>query len=313
MLESQKNKKIITMTHRPKILAIGECMIELSAIAHNQYQSAFAGDTLNTLYYLAQHSDCSYMTVIGQDQRSEAFKSFLIQNKIKTDYVVSHPEKQMGLYLIDNDASGERYFSYYRNDSAAKTLMTFWSNITIEQLCQFDVIYLSGITLAILGENDAIQLINHLERYQHQGGQIFFDNNYRSKLWCNPKQAHKLFQTIHQLASVIFVTYADEQDCYQDSNIEACYRRYQAYAALTVIKDGPNPVSVIHNNSIQQYPSLKVKKVIDTTGAGDAFNAGFIAGYLSGHNIEKACQQACLLASKVIQHQGALIKLPHLP
>lgn len=292
-----------------RILAIGECMVELSDSSRHHYKKSFAGDTFNTLYYLAQSKSnyCAFLSVVGQDPLSDEMLNYIKQQNISTEFIYKHPTKTPGLYIINNDASGERNFMYYRNQSAATTLLSFWANDLQKKIYLFDAIYLSGISLAILEHADAFQLINYLIDYKAQGGKIYFDNNYRANLWSSPSKAQMLFKQIHQLADLIFVTYDDEKQCYQDNTIENCITRYLAFSGTTIIKDGSNPLYIIQNNRYRQLPVLKVDKIIDTTGAGDAFNAGFISLYQQSNSIVQACQRGCQIAAQVIQHKGAII------
>ena len=292
-----------------KILAIGEVMLEFSKKNNGDFQQSYAGDVYNTLYYLARSPqfDCALYTAVGNDIYSQQLLNRISENNISTEFIFQHSQKQLGLYLIQNDQAGERSFSYYRNDSAATEMLTFLTSEFEQSIVTNQVIYLSGISLAILAQPAQQQLIQFLQKCSQQGVQIYFDNNYRERLWTNAQQAQQLFEQLHTIADVLFVTFDDEQKCFGDSNLEATFKRYQDRKGITVIKNSEAPVCVLSANHCQQYPVPFVESIIDTTGAGDTFNAGFMQQYLQTRHIENSCANGADLAGQVIQHRGAII------
>ena len=79
-------------------------------------------------------------------------------------------------------------------------------------------------------------------------------------------------------------------------------------AQVTVIKQGPLPVIVVHQDGTSQmHPVPAVDNIVDTTGAGDAFAAGFLPAYASARNIAAAVSQGHALASRVLQCPGATL------
>jgi len=79
-------------------------------------------------------------------------------------------------------------------------------------------------------------------------------------------------------------------------------------AALTVIKQGPLPViAVQHDGTTTEVSVMPVANIVDTTGAGDAFAAGFLPHYAQTKNIGNAITQGNLLASRVLQSPGATL------
>jgi len=81
-----------------------------------------------------------------------------------------------------------------------------------------------------------------------------------------------------------------------------------AGASLTVIKQGPLPViAVQHDGTTTEVSVIPVANIVDTTGAGDAFAAGFLPHYAQTKNIGNAITQGNLLASRVLQSPGATL------
>ena len=141
------------MNERKTFLSIGECMIEMALMANGDYRLGFAGDTLNTAWYTrallpAQSWKVAYFTRLGSDVYSARLRNFLETNRITTDLITMDPVRQPGLYLIDIE-KGERSFTYWRDQSAAR-LLADDEDALERAMDSADIIYFSGITLAIL-------------------------------------------------------------------------------------------------------------------------------------------------------------------
>ncbi|WP_367608000.1 sugar kinase [Legionella sp. W05-934-2] len=299
-----------------KIAAVGECLIELTEYADNLMALNYAGDTYNTCYYLAQLNkqwQIAYVTALGVDPYSQAMLQTWKKLGIHSDLCLQFENKIPGLYLVNTDDLGERSFYYYRHQSAASQWLTHPDiNACLEAILDYDYLYLSGISFAILMPAERVRLLEFVSVAKTAGVGIVYDNNYRPKLWSNPNDAQHLAKQMCQLSDCFFVTHDDEAILFGDANANATFERYQAYSPpLLVVKDGARPCLVSDNGQmIRQSPPV-IEKVIDTTGAGDAFNAGFLSAYWQGKTIEVAIKKASQLASAVIQCRGAILPMGH--
>jgi len=297
------------------IAAIGECLIELAPFAGKNYQLGFAGDTFNTAYYLRQThtASVSYVSAVGCDSYSQQLTDFIAEQQIDLRFINRITGSQSGLYLISNQANGEREFTYYREQAAAKQLIARLSDEQQQRLTEMDLLYFSGITLAILDEPQRRQLFSLLERAKSKGSLIVCDNNYREKLWPNQAQAIKTLHAFHQLTDLLFVTLDDEKKLYEDSSVQdTVLRYYDSELPRVVIKDGANPVQVLQNKKHYTLPVEPVTDIVDTTAAGDRFNAGFISAVIDGLTNQAAVKRGHQLAAQVIQAKGAIVPVKQL-
>ncbi|APC89674.1 TPA: sugar kinase [Vibrio parahaemolyticus] len=302
-----------------KIALIGECMIELSGQPFGQMTQSYGGDTLNTAVYLSRlNPDLkpAYITALGEDSISQYMAEKWQVEGIDTQYVLIDPAHPTGLYMIQLDDAGERSFAYWRHQSAASQLLKHEQFSKIEQaLMSFDFLYLSGISLAILDDEDRAKLISILTDARHRGARVIFDSNYRPSLWSSRLDAQHWYQAIVNISDYLLLTSDDEQALWGDKSLETTIQRLnQQSKAVVVIKQGADGCSVGSlanwNNSVTHHPANPVEKVIDTTSAGDSFNAGFIWGIGEGLELGTSCQIGNLLASKVIQYKGAIVPSP---
>ena len=301
------------------IACIGECMVELSRTGgpksqKTTYRRDFAGDTFNTAVYLSRllngHSaSISYITAIGEDVISDEMLDAFAREHIATDHVVRVPDKSPGLYMIHTDESGERSFSYWRSNSAAKQLFARQGlslNALKEIAVSFRYIYLSGITLAILDSDSQRRLFTFLQQAQRHGATVVFDTNYRPALWPSVEKACAVYDKMLQATDTALLTFSDEQTLYGDSTPEATLQRLKHISEI-VVKNGPGDCVVRFHGETLHVPARKLEAVLDTTAAGDSFNAAYLAGRLTGMTAEESVMLAHRIAATVTQHRGAIV------
>lgn len=308
------------MDHIRRIAVIGECMVELKQV-NNALQSSFGGDTLNTAVYLARLTkdyDVSicYATGLGQDPFSRAMLAAWQQEGVASDLVTLSADKLPGLYAIETAENGERHFYYWRNDSAAK----FWldeQDLTclVEALSQYQLIYLSGISMAILTPQGRERLMTLLSLCHQKGLKIAFDNNYRPALWQDSQDAQAYYQRVLSLTDIAFLTFDDEQWLWGDDDEQQTIQRTKGFGVKEiVIKRGAKPCYLVNEEGdCQQVSAISVENIIDTTAAGDSFSAAYLAKRILGGTTQQAAQAGHTLAGRVIQYSGAIIPRHAMP
>lgn len=288
--------------------AMGEIVIQQSAIA----KVGVGGDTFNAAVYISQlpsNVTPLYFSAIGQDSFSQLFLERCEDFNLTTEHVSIDTSRNLGIYCIKNDADGERQFSYWRNDSAAKYFINnFSASDNFGKWLSNDAVLLSGICLAISSISERSQLISSLADWQR--GTVYFDDNYRSTLWDKSEDVSYWYHEMFKAADVLFLSKEDQMEIHgliDDSELLKVLLAFEN--KIIVLRDGCNPVQLIENGKIN---SFIVTPVIakDTTAAGDSFSGAFIALKETGVENEVALRYACDVSAYVIQHQGALIKLP---
>ena len=179
-----------------RIACIGECMVELTLPRADGEGSrvGFAGDTLNAAVYLkrsAPELDVVYVTALGTDPLSERMVGFFEAEGLDISLIERRADRVPGLYAISLDAAGERSFTYWRDSSAARTLFLPPATVTPERLAGFDLVYLSGISLAVLAPEARAALRAFLVGFRAEGGRVAFDSNYRPRLWPDAATARR--------------------------------------------------------------------------------------------------------------------------
>lgn len=295
-----------------KILSIGECMAEFSPDEQlGKFNLGFAGDTFNTAWYIANnHADVNsaYFSKVGDDELSDQMLKFMSDNQVDTTYIKPVAGSTIGLYLISL-VDGERTFSYWRNKSAATFLGQNVDDVGNAMKKQ-DMIYFSGITLAILDQNSRKNLFSCLKSARRAGKKIAFDPNLRPKLWNDKKEMCDVIMAGANLSDIILPSFEDEATWFSDADPMSTLARYQNVGAETVVvKNAGDPVSFWSQHGTGTYLVESVEKIIDSTAAGDSFNAEILVGLLREIPLADAINNAANLAKKVLMGQGALVKI----
>ncbi|EGU29483.1 putative 2-dehydro-3-deoxygluconokinase [Vibrio sp. N418] len=307
------------MKHIKRVAIIGECMVELKK-NNGVLEQGFGGDTLNTAVYLSRLTQqrgvtTSYVTGLGHDPFSKEMLASWHHESLNTDMVFISENKLPGMYAIETAEDGERSFFYWRNDSAAKYWLREHTMTELsEALCQQQMIYLSGISLAILPEDCRRSLIELLRNARAKGVSIAFDNNYRPTLWNNKEEAIQAYKQVLALTDIAFLTFDDEQALYGDDLEQQAIERTQALGVQEiVIKRGAEACLVISKQGIDSIAPIPVTNIIDTTAAGDSFSAGYLAKRILGGDMQESAKAGHTLAGTVIQHRGAIISPDLMP
>ncbi|WP_338480713.1 sugar kinase [Pseudomonas trivialis] len=299
------------MTTQPRIALIGECMIELQHRADGSLHQSFGGDTLNTAVYLRRElgavGTVDYVTALGDDSFSDAMCRQWTDEGLGLGMVQRLAGRLPGLYCIQTDAHGERKFLYWRNEAAVRDCFTTpAAEPILAALPGYDLVYFSGITLAVLGEIGRERLLQALAETRRRGGKVVFDNNYRPRLWADVEAARVAYRKVMTEVDIALLTEDDEQALFGYADSEQVFAAYPAITEV-VLKRGADECRIRCDGARVAVPALKVETVVDTTAAGDSFSAAYLAARLKGGSPQEAALAGHRLASRVIQVPGALI------
>jgi 2-dehydro-3-deoxygluconokinase len=293
-------------------VCVGECMIELARGADGRFGLAVGGDTFNTAVYLARAGVASsYVTALGDDPYSQAVIDTAAAENVDSTAIARLPGRLPGLYLIETDASGERSFYYWRDTSPAREVFSDTISQEVhDRLTGASLIYFSGITLWLYERDGMGPFLEVLAEARQRGARIAFDSNYRPRLWGpNKEPARNAFAYAVALADIALPSLDDERVLWDDTSPEDVLERY-AHAGVTeiVVKDGAGGAYILDDaGAVQHIPIPATVTPVDTTAAGDSFNAAYLAARLRGLEPEEAVLYGHRLSATVISHRGALV------
>jgi 2-dehydro-3-deoxygluconokinase len=287
-------------------------MIELSERRGDHCRIGFGGDTLNTAVYLARLGiGVDYVTALGDDPWSDEMVAAWETERIGTGHVLRLPGRLPGLYAIETRA-GERSFHYWRQQAAARDLFASdRAPRAAEALRGRTLIYLSGITLSLYGEDGRARLFDALDRARADGARIAFDTNFRPPGWPDTAVARAAYAAMAGRTDIALVGLEDRRLLFGDTDPEACVAWLAA--AETVVKLETPGCLIALAGVCETVPTLIQTDAIDTTAAGDSFAAGYLAARLKGLTAAAAARLGHQLAGVVIRHPGAIIPAAAMP
>lgn len=292
------------------IYSIGECMVELARGEDGRFQLAFGGDTFNTAVYMARLGGCvSYLTALGDDPYSAGILACARNEGVDVGQVTTLTGRMPGLYLIETEA-GERTFWYWRDRAPAREL---FDAVTVDRvstaIAAADVVYFSGVTLSLYSASGLAAFAEALAAAKANGAMVVMDSNYRPRGWNGDvDRAREVFARFWALADIVLPTFDDEQMLWGDETADAALDRLLDLGPREVVlKCGAEGAIMATPDLREQIPCPAGIEAIDTTAAGDSFNAAYVCARLAGLPQDAATRAAHRLAGIVVQHRGAVV------
>ncbi len=294
------------------VIALGECMVELYADqplgrAHT-LEKSFGGDVLNSLVTASRlGSKTAFVTRVGDDP----FGAALLESWQGEGIDTTHSKLVLGengVYFISLQPDGEREFTYRRAASAASQLSTLDLNEAF--ISSSRAVLLSGITQAI-SESAQAATLEAARIARANGVLVAFDPNYRPKLWAGrggASTARAAFLEIAPLVDVLLPSYPDDVRFLVLETPDWAAHRVLAwlegFAALVAMKGGADGAWLRTGGATQHVPT-EVARVVDSTGAGDAWNGAFLHALLNDQSPLEATRFAHRVAARKLEHRGA--------
>jgi 2-dehydro-3-deoxygluconokinase len=296
-----------------RVACIGECMIELREMADGHLSRGYGGDTFNTAVYLARLGvPVDYVTALGDDSWSDEMIAGWPAEGVGTGLVMRVPGRVPGLYVIQTDEKGERRFSYWRNSAPARDLFALPQTAElVAALKDYDVLYLSGISLSLYGDSGRKRLFETIDRSRSSGHRFAFDTNFRPRGWANRDNAKAAYREAFARADILLASTEDLELLFGDGGVQeflSCPNPSER-----VLKLAEPAGRVIGEGMDIVVRALPVAVIVDTTAAGDSFAAAYIAARLSGRSLECSVEAGHRLAGTVVCHPGAIIPASAMP
>jgi 2-dehydro-3-deoxygluconokinase len=294
-----------------RVLTIGECMVQLREEKRGLFRQGFGGDSLNTAIYLARLGiDTSFLSALGDDEWSSEMLALWQAEKVDTSLVRRVEGRMPGLYIIQNDDAGERRFSYWRDRSPAREVFDLDDLTLAQSMLQFDWLYFTGITLSLYSPEGRARLFDYLQRANDAGAWIVFDTNFRPRGWPDQREADRVYRQAIEMADILFASHDDMRGVFGRSadamfDIAKCVEK--------VLKLPDASARLVCRNTDEVVAPLPVKKIVDTTAAGDSFAAAYLAARIKGKSPIMATAAAHQLANIIVQNPGAIIPKTKMP
>lgn len=300
----------------PDFITIGESMVYLSpeqagSLKHaDRFKKGLAGAESNVAIGLSKLG-CSvgWISKLGKDPFGEYIIKEIRGEGVDTSQVTTSTDHSTGLLVKELTPSGDTNVYYYRKDSAAHYLN--FDDIDLDYLKSAKVLFFSGITLALSETNR--RFARKLLKFCNENNiLVAFDPNIRLKLW-SKEDARKEILDILEYIDIFTPGLEEAQMLFNLDTpgeiVEFCLSKG---IQTVVLKSGESETIVANKEEICKVPIFKVKKVVDTVGAGDAFVAGFLRSLVKGESLAESARIGNAMGAMAVQAFGDMEGLPTL-
>jgi 2-dehydro-3-deoxygluconokinase len=305
---------------RRGVISIGECMVEMARGDDGRFGLGYGGDTFNTAIYLARAGiSVAYATLLGDDPYSQGILELARKEDVATDLIGVVPGRNAGLYMIETAKSGERTFHYWRERAPARELFSIERPpVVANAMTDARLVYFSGITLSLYDADGLDALEAALLSAKESGARVAIDGNYRPRGWgandAGRNRARRTFERFFRISDLALPTFDDEQALWGDDDVDTTLRRLKSWGVAEIaLKRGGEGAIVSSDNVEIDVPIPNAVTAIDTTAAGDSFNAAYLAARLKGAAPEAAARDGHVLAGAKIEHRGAIMPREAMP
>lgn len=247
--------------------------------------------------------DVEWYSRVGEDPFGRIITDFLRDRGVVLDGVTKDPARPTAVYFKDRESGGSRVY-YYRSGSAASALSA--ADLEGLSLDSRVLCHVSGITAAISpAADDMLQRI--IVNRSGRGALVSFDVNYRPALWPTQTAAPRLLELAR--GADIVVVGRDEAQVLWGTERAEDVRAILPGVDHLVVKDAGVEAVHFSGDTITRQPALSAE-VVEPVGAGDAFAAGFLSGFVRGFDTPQALRLGHLMAGLTLQHVSDLPPLP---
>ncbi|MCA1012773.1 sugar kinase [Halobacillus halophilus] len=299
------------------VLTIGDAMITLdpSQTGPMRFASTFqrkaGGAEFNVAIGCARLGlQTRWLSCLGNDEFGKYIRNFARGEGVDTSAVKLLDNYQTSLNFKEIREGGNGKTFYYRYPSPTTELTE--KTLNIDSLRNTRLLHITGVFAAIDPQKNIPLLKRAITIAKDHGALISFDPNIRLKLWSKEEAQKNLKQLLPYVD--IMLTGVDEAALLlgvsqPDEIIDAC----KQYGISTIaIKKGAEGAIGYCGNETLSLPPSKPAKVVDTVGAGDGFDAGFIFGILKGWGLERTLRFANTIGAMVVSVYGDNEGLPEL-
>jgi 2-dehydro-3-deoxygluconokinase len=291
------------------VLVVGEPMVELLDGSDGAEGRRFGGDALNLVLCLAREGPelhVALASAVGDDASSDALLARCRREGVDVSHLRCVRGAEIGRYRVTVDERGERTFAYQRSHSPFRGALD--DGDLLPDPGAVDVLCFSGISIAVIHEIGRDRLFGYAATVRDRGGMVVYDPNHRPALWSDTDEAATWMAKIAPVASIVLASLDDGRQLAGVATARAFALALRAAGAgEVVVTDGPRPCAIAYGDVVREVDVDAPVRVVDTTGAGDAFDAAYLASRLRGSDPVVSAMAGHRLAARVVGHRGAIV------
>lgn len=298
------------------IVCIGEMVIDfIPGNEENTFIQKAGGAPANVAIGVARHGfKSAWCGTVGEDQFGKFLHETLNENQVNI-LVENRIKEAITTMAFVHLHEGERSFTFARKPGADMFLTE--EDIDKANIEASKIVHAGSCSLSAQPAADAT--IYALQKGQAAGCLVSFDLNYRNLMWNDDIEAAKSYiDQALEYVDIMKISDEEYQLFWSGMNLEDIRKQYELQ--LIVLTCGADPTLACYQGGIVEVPVpiIDSKKIIDTTGAGDAFWSGFLAHLIANEVkkdfrkefLEKAIKIGNVAGTLCVQKKGAIESLP---
>ena len=263
----------------------------------NIIRSISGGSVANSIVSIAQQNlKTAFIGKVNQDELGEKFSQGLKKEKVEFKITKSSTNKYTARCVILVSTDAERTMNTYLGISQELTE----EDIDMEIISNSSILYLEGYLWDLDNAKKAIK--KSISAAKSSETIVAFSI---SDAFCVDRFREEFIDLINNSADLIFANEAEIKSLYETSDINIAIKKCQETNKIFAVTLGDKGAKVIHKNEVIDIKSEIIEKLVDTTGAGDLFAAGFLTEYIRTQDLESCGKEGVKMASIIIQKFGA--------
>ncbi len=295
-----------------KIWVLGDAVVDLIPDGENHYLRCAGGAPANVAVGVARlGGDSAFIGRVGKDPLGEFMQQTLQAEQVDTSYMILDPQQRTSTVIVGLN-EGERSFTFMVNPSADQFLQ-------VADLPNFQAgEWLHCCSIALINNPSREATFEAIRRIKAANGFFSFDPNLRESLWASFEEMKQVVMQAVALADVLKFSEEELTLLTDTQTLDEAFKKItalypQKLIIITLGKDG----ALYHLNGKQDVIAGKAVKPVDTTGAGDAFVGGLLAGlsqtadWQKTDNLVRIIRQANACGALATTAKGAMSALPN--
>jgi len=257
------------------------------------------GSVANSIVCIAQQNlKTVFIGKVNQDELGEKFAKGLAEENVEFKITKSLANKHTARCIILVSPDAERTMNTYLGVSQELTEEDVDLNIIEES----SILYLEGYLWDLDNAKKAIK--KSISTAINSETKIAFSI---SDAFCVDRFREEFIDLVNNSADIIFANESEIKSLFETNELNDAIKKCQDTKKIFAVTLGDKGAKIIYKNEVVDIKAEVINKLVDTTGAGDLFAAGFLAEYLKTQDLELSGKQGVKMASIIIQQFGARI------
>ena len=258
------------------------------------------GSVANSIVCIAQQNlKTVFIGKVNQDELGEKFAKGLAEENVEFKITKSLANKHTARCIILVSTDAERTMNTYLGVSQELTEEDVDLNIIEES----SILYLEGYLWDLDNAKKAIK--KSISTAINSETKIAFSI---SDAFCVDRFREEFIDLVNNSADIIFANESEIKSLFETNELNDAIKKCQDTKKIFAVTLGDKGAKIIYKNEVVDIKAEVINKLVDTTGAGDLFAAGFLAEYLKTQDLELSGKQGVKMASIVIQQFGARLE-----